>query len=64
MRVHFFRILSEDDLMDRIYNIMKETHVLMDLDTDLRQLLYISNIVERDKLARQKHEQMTAQTQR
>lgn len=47
--------------MDRIYNIMKETNVFMGLDTDLRQLLYISNIVERDKLAKQKQAQLTGQ---
>ena len=64
MRAHFFRIVSEDDLMDRLYNVMKDTGVFLSLDLDLRQILYLSNIVERDRIQKQKNDQLAAQLRR
>ncbi len=64
MRAHFFRIVSEDDLMDRLYNVMKDTGVFLSLDLDLRQILYMSNIVERDRIQKQKADQLAAQIRR
>lgn len=58
MRARFFRITSEEELLDRVYNIMRETGALVTLDTDLRQLLYLSNLVERDRAEKQKQASM------
>lgn len=62
MRARFFRIVSEDELMDRVYNIMKDTGALVTLESDLRQLLYLSNLVERERAEKQKREALQRQT--
>jgi len=50
--------------MDRLYNVMKDTGVFLSLDLDLRQILYMSNIVERDRIQKQKADQLAAQIRR
>jgi hypothetical protein len=50
--------------MDRLYNVMKDTGVFLSLDLDLRQILYLSNIVERDRIQKQKNDQLAAQLRR
>lgn len=48
--------------MDRVYNIMKDTGALVTLESDLRQLLYLSNLVERERAEKQKREALQRQT--
>lgn len=62
MRPRFFRILGEEDLMDAVFNIMNVTGAAVDLNMDLRQLLYLNNKIEEKKAAEAKQNQRQMMT--
>jgi hypothetical protein len=45
MRSPFFPNIDEENLLNRVDLVLRETGHLMDLDMDLRVLMYISNSV-------------------
>jgi hypothetical protein len=46
MRSRFFPSLSEENLLNRIDLVLKETGGLLDLNMDLRSFMYLSSSVD------------------
>lgn len=60
MHARFFRIYSEEDLLDRVFLLMHDAHVYLPMDTDLRTLLYLSNKAEQERANKNKAAQTAA----
>jgi hypothetical protein len=59
MRSRFFQAVDELNLLNRIDLVMAETGVLLDYDTELRTLLYLSDAVG-DRVNKRKEAQKLA----
>lgn len=53
MRSTFFPVVDEENLLNRIDLVLKETGGLMDMDMDFRHLMYLSNAVDQRVRKRQ-----------
>lgn len=52
MHSPFFQAVDEENLLNRIDNVMTETGVLLSLDMELRMFMYLSDKVEQRKQKR------------
>lgn len=59
MHLRFFQAVDEENLLNRIDNVMTETGVLLTYDMDLRTIMYLSDKVESRKQKRLNAKQNT-----
>lgn len=48
MRMIFFPIFDEENLLNRMYSVASKLGVLMSMDMDFRTFMYMSNKLEED----------------